>query len=97
MPLKVVCKNCGYILGERNDILWEYDPVTTIREENDGKCPNCGRKLGNERDVNIMPNPDVKTKFPWSEKRRKTPKLSTERYLRRLRRESLCVEKRRRP
>jgi len=41
MGLKIVCHQCSYVLYEGFDLI----PFFKLRDELDGKCPNCKRKL----------------------------------------------------
>lgn len=41
MGLKIVCHGCGHVLYEGFDLI----PFFKLRDELDGKCPNCKRKL----------------------------------------------------
>ena len=41
MGLKIVCHACSYVLFEG----FELVPFFKLRDELDGKCPNCKRKL----------------------------------------------------
>ena len=41
MGLKIVCHQCNHVLYEEFDLI----PFFKLRDELDGKCPNCKRKL----------------------------------------------------
>ncbi|MDH5482609.1 MAG: hypothetical protein OEY22_07015 [Candidatus Bathyarchaeota archaeon] len=52
MPQRVVCKGCGHMLYEGADI----KPPDEILHLNDGKCPQCGKKLSLiPIDVEVIP------------------------------------------
>jgi predicted RNA-binding Zn-ribbon protein involved in translation (DUF1610 family) len=42
LPQQVVCKKCGFVLYEGT----ELKPPDEIIQTHDGKCPNCGDKIG---------------------------------------------------
>jgi hypothetical protein len=41
MGLKIVCHACSYVLFEGFELI----PFFKLRDQLDGKCPNCNRKL----------------------------------------------------
>lgn len=41
MPQQVLCKECGAVLYEGVDLKTPDEVI----QANNGKCPNCGRKL----------------------------------------------------
>lgn len=42
MPLKIICKKCGYVLFESEDL---KSPQDILAEKYDNKCPKCGRRI----------------------------------------------------
>ena len=42
LPQQVLCKKCGFVLYEGT----ELKPPDEIIQTHDGKCPNCGDKIG---------------------------------------------------
>lgn len=52
IPQRVVCKDCGYVLYEDEDL----KPPSEILNRYDGKCPECNKKLAlSPLDVEIKP------------------------------------------
>ncbi|MCD6446043.1 hypothetical protein J7L49_04590 [Candidatus Bathyarchaeota archaeon] len=52
MPQRVICKNCGYVLYEGDDL----KPPDEILQRYNGKCPNCGKKLALvPLQINVIP------------------------------------------
>jgi DNA-directed RNA polymerase subunit RPC12/RpoP len=41
LPQKVICEKCGSVLYEGT----ELKPPDEIIQDNDGKCPKCGKKI----------------------------------------------------
>jgi DNA-directed RNA polymerase subunit RPC12/RpoP len=41
LPQKVICEKCGVVLYEGI----ELKPPDEIIQDNDGKCPKCGKKI----------------------------------------------------
>jgi len=41
LPQKVICEKCGFVLYEGT----ELKPPDEIIQTNDGKCPNCCKKI----------------------------------------------------
>ena len=68
MPLQVKCKQCGFIIEERNSNNFDkFDPYSLPKT-----CPNCGRKLTNIRNMEIQIIP---LKMPMRFNKRKYRKV----------------------